>query len=364
MDTLAGNTCITKLDANAAYWQVSIKKEDRKKTAFHTKYGLFEHVKMGFGLCNAPATFSRVMNLVLRGLNWRIVLAFLDDILVLGRTFYEHISNLRETFGRFRKYGLRLKPKKCLIFQKEVEFLGRIVTGESLAISSDDTKVVHEWPTPKCSKDVERFMGLANYHRSFVRQFADIAAPLYGVIGKNKFQWGEEQEISFCKLKQALTHPPVMALPNGRDSFILDTDASDVAIGAELLQVQNGEEKVITYGSYALAKEQRKYCATRKDLLAVVRFTRQFRYYLLGRPFEVRTDHSSLTWLIGFKEPQEQLARWLEDLSQYNMILRYRPGKVHGNADALSRKLMAEICSHYSRHVNIEELPCGGCAYC
>ena len=116
LDTLAGSVWFSKLDANSAYWQVKIKDGDRKKTAFITKYGLFEHVKMGFGLCNAPATFARVMNLVLRGLSWKTVLAFLDDVLVLGKTFSYHLVNLADALSRFREHGLKLKPKKCLFF--------------------------------------------------------------------------------------------------------------------------------------------------------------------------------------------------------------------------------------------------------
>ena len=147
--------------------------------------------------------------------------------------------------------------------------------------------------------------------------------------------------------------------------FILDTDASDHAIGAELSQIQDGEPRVIAYGSFALTSEQRRYCTTRKELLAVVRFTKQYRHYLLGRPFIVRTDHSSLTWLLNFKEPQGQLARWMEELSQYNMVLQYRPGKLHGNSDALSRMpQLSYPCNAYRAHVAVKDLPCGGCKYC
>ncbi|MCG8045980.1 MAG: Ty3/Gypsy family RNase HI domain-containing protein, partial [Candidatus Thiodiazotropha endolucinida] len=190
-------------------------------------------------------------------------------------------------------------------------------------MSAEDCEVVTNWPEPKSSKDVERFLGLANYHRSFVKNFAEIAVPLYKLTGKQKFIWGEQQAESFRALKEALTSPPVLTLPNQSDEFILDTDASDTAIGAELLQIQNGEERVIAYGSMALTPEQRRYCTTRKELLAIVRFTRQYRYYLLGKPFTVRTDHNSLIWLLRFKDPQWQLARWIEELSQYNMIVQY-----------------------------------------
>ena len=365
LDTLSGNVWFSKLDANSAYWQVRIDPEDRKKTAFQTKYGLYEHVKMGFGLCNAPATYARVMNLVLRGLNWKTVLAFLDDILVMGKTFEEHLSNLEDVLKRFRLHGLKLKPKKCQFFQTEVEFLGRIVDGNSLSMSKTDIQTVLDWPIPKCSKDVEKFMGLANYHRNFVKNFSELSIPLYGIVGKKKFVWGEEQQKAFDALREALTNPPVLALARREGEFILDTDASDRAIGAELSQIQDGEPRVIAYGSYTLTSEQQHYCTTRKELLAIVRFTRQFRHYLLGRPFMVRTDHSSLTWLVNFKEPQGQLARWLEELSQYNMILKYRAGKLHGNSDALSRiPDPGPCCNAYRAHVALADLPCGGCKYC
>lgn len=158
--------------------------------------------------------------------------------------------------------------------------------------------------------------------------------------------------------------PPVLSIPNGEDTFILDTDASDVAIGAELLQVQDGVERVIAYGSYALSREQRRYCTTRKELLAIVRFTRQFRAYLLGRQFIIRTDHASLVWLLNFKHPQGQQARWLEELSQYDMVICHRPGRLHSNADALSRRPVGTICENFTGQWDLKQLPCGGCAYC
>ena len=361
---MSGSVWFSKLDANSAYWQIPIRVEDRKKTAFISKYGLFEHVRMGFGLCGAPATYARAMNLVLRGLTWKVVLAFLDDIVVLGRNFDDHISNLKDALLRYREFGLKLKPKKCAFFQNEIEFLGRKVSGNSLAMSENDIEVVKQWPVPTDSKQVERFMGLANYHRGFIKNFSELAAPLYAVTGKKLFVWGSAQESAFNALKEALTSPPILALPKENDPFILDTDASNEAIGAVLIQVQNGQEKVVAYGSFGLTKEQRRYCVTRRELLAVVRFTRQFRHYLLGKPFTVRTDHSSLRWLMGFREPQGQLARWLEELSRYNMVLQHRAGRDHGNADALSRLVDQGQCREYRVGTRLDQLPCGGCTYC
>ena len=362
LDTLAGSKWFSKLDANSAYWQVQIRPEDRSKTAFITKYGLYEHVRMGFGLCNAPATYARVMNLVLRGLNWQTTLAFLDDILVLGGSYGEHLDNLGNVLRRFRQYGLKLKPKKCELFQRKVEFLGRVVTNNSIAMSDVDIEAVRRFPEPQCAKDVERFLGFANYHRNFIKDFSKMAVPLHEV--SKSYEWSGRQQQSFRELCDALSSPPVLALPNRRDPFILDTDASDFAVGAELIQVQGDMEKVIAYGSSALSKDQRKYCATRKELLAVVKFTRRYRHYLLGKPFVVRTDHSSLTWLMRFKEPQGQIARWLEELSQYDMTLQHRAGKKHINADTLSRITYGSPCGNYTAGVELGDLPCGGCAYC
>lgn len=175
--------------------------------------------------------------------------------------------------------------------------------------------------------------------------------------------WGQEQQDAFSNLKLALTTTPVLALPNSKDLFILDTDASDFAIGVELIQLQEGEERVIAYGSVSLTPEQQRFCTTRKELLAIVRFTKQFSHYLLGREFVVRTDHSSLTWLLNFKNPQGQLARWLEVISQYNMTVTHRPGKNHGNADPLSR-IPDKPCPDMKVDIGPTCLPCGGCKYC
>lgn len=164
-----------------------------------------------------------------------------------------------------------------------------------------------------------------------------MTVPLYACTGKNRFHWGEEQQPAFNEVKLALASAPVLTLPTKEDYSILDTDASEFAIGAELSQIQNGVERTIAYASLTLLPEQRRYCTTRKELLAVVFFTRYFRYYLLGRCFTVRTDHSSLQWLLNFRYPEGQIARWIEELSQYNMTIQHREGKNHINADALSR---------------------------
>jgi hypothetical protein len=305
------------------------------------------------------------MNLVLRGLTWNTVLAFLDDILVLGSDFQSHLTNLRHVFERFRKYQLKLKPRKCVLFTNTVEFLGRKVSTDGLEIGNQHLKPVQDWPRPTCTRHVERFLGFAKYHRSFIKDFAKVSGPLYEITGKAKFQGKKPQQQAFDRLKALLLSAPVLALPNKNDHYILDTDASDRAIGAELIQVQNGEERVIAYGSFILTPEQRRYCITRKELFDIVRFTRQFKHYKLGRQFTVRTDHSSLTWLLGLKEPQGQLTRWMEELSQYDMVIKHRPGKNNGNADELSRIIEDDAaCPNYLSGVELKKLSCRGYKYC
>ena len=371
LDTLHGAQYFNSMDLASGYWQIEIAPEDRHKTAFLTRYGLYEHVRMAFGLCNAPATFQRAMQLVLRGLLWEIALAYLDDVISVGDDFQDSLANLRTVLLRFRKYNLKLKPQKCAFMQKTVLFLGHLVSPDGVAVNPANVEAIKSWALPETRKELESFLGFVNYHRNHIKDCAALSDCLYKVaasVKRGRVELQEEHRQAFEQLKQALINAPVLPYPDPECTFILDCDASDSAIGCELSQVVDGQEKVIAYGSYALCREQRNYCTTRKELLAVVRFTRQFRHYLLGRKFICRTDHNSLTWLMRFQNVEGQLARWLEELSQYHMEIVHRPGKKHVNADALSRLPREEgACPNYSSRELLESLPCfkeASCAYC
>ena len=365
IDSLSGSKYLSTLDMASGYWQIEVDPDDREKTAFITRWGLFEHLRMPFGLCNAPSTFQRAMNLVLRGMSWKSVLAFLDDVLVLGKDFQDHLANLRDVLDRFREHNLKLKPRKCSLFQTEVKFLGRIVTGDSVSVDPASQETIKLWPIPKSTKEVESFLGFVNYHREHMPKMAEIAAPLYELTGKAPFVWNERHQSAFEELKDALVSAHVLALPRKEGTFILDSDASKIAIGGQLSQIQDGVEKPIAFASKSMKPEQRRYCTTRQELLALLTFVRQFRHYLYGRPFLVRTDHNSLVWLMNFKGPNCQLARWLEELQQYNMHIVHRKGRDHRNVDSLSRiPDSLEYCDCYKSGVDIRELPCGGCSFC
>ena len=367
LDCLEGSSWYSTLDLQSGYFQLKVKEEDRPKTAFVTRDGLFEFLVMPFGLCNAPSTFERAMELILHGLQWSHLLVYLDDVIVIGKTFNEHLGRLEEVFKRFSTNGLKIKPSKCHLCKDQVAFLGHVMSKDG--VSTDPQKVgkVSSWPQPQTVTEVRGFLGLCGYYRKFVKDFATLAAPLFKLMEKDSFRWSSSCQESFDTLKSALVNAPVTAYPSSAegDNFILDTDASDVGIGAVLTQVQNGTEKVISYASRSLSKAERRYCTTRKELLAIVFFTEYFRHYLLGRSFEVRTNHSALRWIFTFKNPEGQMACWLEMLMRFDFKVTHRPGKLHGNADALSRR----PCDPSNCNCSVDgeardSLSCGPCKHC
>ena len=339
LDALHGSQWFSTLDLVSEYWQVELEEADREKTAFCTTEGLYQFKVMPFGLCNAPASFQRLMDMVLSGLQWAQCLVYLDDIIVLGRSFEEHIRNLDSVFQRLRESGLRLKPSKCSFFRKQVQYLGHVISRDGVATDPEKTAKVATWPVPTCKREVQQFLGFANYYRRFIKDFAQLARPLHRLTEQTTpFIWTDSCQESFDQLRRCLCSAPVLAYPDFSKPFILDTDASDAGVGGVLSQVDsNGEERVIAYGSRLLTKPERRYCVTRRELLAVVTFVHQYRPYLICRKFTLRTDHSSLTWLRNFKEPEGQLARWLEQLQELQFDVVHRRGTTHRNADSLSR---------------------------
>ena len=204
---------------------------DRPKTAFGTTEGLFQFRIMPFGLSKAPATFQRLMDLVLAGLQWSECLVYLDDVIVLGRSFEEHLKNLQSVLQRLRQAGLRLKLSKCSFFQHQVKYLGHIISREGVATDPVKTQKVANWPVPTSKREVQQFLGFAGYYRRFIREFAHTARPLYRLTERTAtFKWTNECADAFQALRQSLCSPPVLAYPDFTRPFILDTDASDTGI--------------------------------------------------------------------------------------------------------------------------------------
>ncbi|GFS49794.1 retrovirus-related Pol polyprotein from transposon 412 [Trichonephila clavipes] len=310
LDTLTGNTWFSTLDLKSGYWQVELHPDDKEKTAFTTGQGLWQFKVMPFGLCNAPATFERLMETVLGGHSYEACLVYIDDIIIVGRSFEEHQKNIGRVLQKLKEANLKLSPSKFHLFRREITYLGHIISAEGVRTDPDKISAVKNWNCPTDVHQLQSFLGLCTYYRKFVKNFSTIARPLHKLFeAKQKFIWTVDCNNAFNKLKDALTSAPILAYPEIGKQFILNTDASHESIGAVLSQEIDGQERAIAYFSKRLSKPERNYCVTRKELPAIVKVVEHFHPYLYGRKFLLRTDHASLTWLLNFKNSEGQIPR-------------------------------------------------------
>jgi len=244
LNALAGSSWYSTLDLRSGYYNIPIAESDRDKSAFITRQGCFRFTVMPFGLTCAPSVFQRLMDVVLCGLSYQICLVYLDDIIVFGRTFEEQLERLEEVFKRLRSANLKLKPSKCFLCQRSVEFLGHVVSEKGLTMQSSKIEAINDWTSCKDVSEVRAFMGLSGYYRRFVKDFSSIAAPLYGLTQKGvEFCWTAECQEAFDELKRRLTSEPILALPTDDGTYVLDTDASDFGLGAILSQTRTARKK-------------------------------------------------------------------------------------------------------------------------
>ena len=216
------------MDLASGYWQIGLEESSKSKTAFITQDGLFEFNVMPFGLHNAPATFQRAIQEIMRGLNWKFVFCYLDDVIIFSRSFEEHVDHLRQVFDRLRQAGLKLQPKKCTFGQTEVKYLGHIVSKDGVATDPDKIKLVKDYPIPTKVSEIKSFMGFVGYYRRYIKDFCKIADPLTNLTRKKvPFVWDEKCNRAFETLKEKLMEPPILAYPRfDGTEFILQTDAS------------------------------------------------------------------------------------------------------------------------------------------
>lgn len=328
------------LDLASGFWQIPMDEETKHKSAFVTPTGVYQWKRMPFGLVNAPASFQALMTHVLRGLNWKTCLVYVDDILVFSNSFTDHLKHLDEIFSRLQSAGLTLKPSKCYFALPEVKYLGHILTKDGIKVDLSKTDAVQSFPTPKNQKELRSFLGLCNYYRRFVKGYSKITSPLSSLLSKDKeFTWTQECQNAFEKLKTLLTTPPVLAYPDHTRPFSLTTDASGTAIGYILGQRdKNGKDRVIAYGGRSLNKHERKYPISEREGLAIIEGIKTFHVYLAGRPFKIFTDHAALKWLQNVKQSTGRLARWAVLLQGYSYEILFKAGKKNEVADALSRR--------------------------
>ena len=338
LDQLGHSNYFTTLDLANGFHQIPMKPEDAPKTAFSTPTGIYEFLRMPFGLRNAPACFQRLMNIVLTGLQGLQCFVYLDDIVLYARTINEHTSKLNSVFQRLRENKLLLQPDKCEFMRLEVAYLGHIISSKGVSPNPEKIKAIKCYPAPKNEKQIKQFLGLIGYYRRFIKNFSELAKPLTKLLKKDiPFTWGNEQNQSFETFRKILTTSPILQYPNFEEKFILTTDASNYAIGAVLSQGPIGKDLPIAYASRTLDKAEEKYSTIEKELLAIFWAVNHFRPYLYGREFTLITDHKPLTWLKDHKNPNSRLFRWKLRLEEYNYSIQYKPGKINNNADALSR---------------------------
>ena len=351
LELMNGAQYFSTLDLTAAYYQVEVHPDDQHKTAFTTPLGLFEYKRMPFGLSTSPATFSRLMGQVFREDIMRILLVYMDDVLVHSQTVDEHINRLETTFSRLRQHKLKLDPRKCLLFRSEVKFLGHILT--PIGVKTDPGKVaaIKEWPRPATLKDLRSFLGLCAYYRRFVKSFAKVAKPMYQLVGemastkkrraKVGDKWTSAHEDAFQKLKDCLTSAPTLGYPIFTLPFTLEIDASLDGLGAVLSQKQGKQTKIIAYASRSLRPSEQSmtdFSSMKLETLALKwAVADKWREYLLPTKFVVKTDNNPLTYLMSKKRLTATEQQWVSALAGFNFTIEYKAGKNNQAADALSR---------------------------
>jgi hypothetical protein len=355
LDALSGASWFSCVDLNAGYWQLGMAPEDKEKTAFATSMGLYQFTVLPFGLVSAPSTFSRLMEDTFRGLQWDECLLYIDDVIVPAKSVEESFRRLEHVFQRLATANLKLKPSKCTFFKKSIKFLGHVVSPEGVHTDPEKIAAVRDWPRPTKAKHLRSLLGLCSYYRRFVKGFGDIARPLHKLCEKGAiFQWSSDCETAFNTLKTALITAPILGYPQIGSKFILDTDASNEAVGAVLSQEQDGVERVVAYMSKALGKHEKLYCVTRKELLAVITALKHFHPYLYGQEILLRTDNAAVSWMRNLKNPTGQVARWLQEIETYHLVVTHRAGSKHQNADALSRS-PCKACTKQEENDQAEE---------
>lgn len=358
-DTLA-RLCAAKIyskfDIIAAFNEIRIKKGHEEKTAFLTRYGLYEYVVMPFGLCNAPATFQAFINETLREYLDVFCTAYLDDILIYSNSMAEHIRHVQQVLDKLLKAGLFLDINKCDFHVKEVRYLGLIITTEGLKMDPRKVDTIMNWKTPRCVKDVQSFLGFANFYRRFIKGYSKIAAPLINLTKTKSPKAGGSkmdmvfplapkgpEEKAFVTLKEAFIKAPILAHFNPDRETWVETDASDyVAAGVLSQKDDNDILRPVAFMSHKMSPQECNYEIYDKELLAIIRAFEEWHPELagtpVGDPVKVLTDHKNLEHFMTTKQLNRRQARWAEFLSEFNFKIEYRPGKQGTKPDSLTRR--------------------------
>lgn len=342
LDAICHAKFYTKLDIIAAFNKLRVAEGHEWKTAFTTRFGLYESLVMPFGLCNAPATFQHYINHTLHDLLDRICTAYLDDVLVYSATRKEHREHVRTVVTRLRAAGLQIDINKCEFETTRTKYLGLMITPDGIEMDPEKVKAIVSWRAPTSVRDLQRFLGFSNFYRRFIRGFSTIARPLYDLLKKGtSWDWTSSQQEAFNTLRQSFTTAPTLAFFDYNRRTLLETDASDWASGGVLSQYDdNNVLRPVAYFSSKHSAAECNYEIYDKELLAIIKCLEEWRPELQGtqKPFEVLTDHKNLQFFMTTKALNQRQVRWSEFLSRFNFQITYRPGARAIRPDALSRR--------------------------
>ena len=341
MNQLKGAKYFTALDIRWGYNNIRIREGDEWKAAFKTGQGSFEPLVMFFGLSNSPATFQRMMNhiffdLIMEG---RIVV-YLDDILIFSDDIDEHRRTVQEVLERLRRHHLYLNPKKCKFNRETIEYLGLIISHNQVEMDPKKVEAVRSWPMPTSKKKLQSFLGFINFYRRFIKDFAKHARPLHQLTGKTDWKWTSACTIAFNFLVKAITSAPILRMPMDEAQFRVEADSSDFATGAVLEQFQDDKWFPIAYLSKTLNETERNYPIHDKELLAIIRALKEWRYLLEGHPqtLLILSDHKNLEYFRNAQNLSRRQARWADYLERFNFEIKHVSGKKQGKSDGLSRR--------------------------
>ncbi|KAK7089584.1 uncharacterized protein [Littorina saxatilis] len=331
---------LSKIDLSKGYWQIGVKESDRPKTSFSTPAGEFQWKRLPFGLKTSGAVFTRMMRKLLEPMKSDDVEHFIDDIIVATETWEQHVEAVDAVLKRLEEVGLTAKPSKCYLGYSELDYLGHHVGQGMIMPDEDKIQKIRDANRPVTKKEVRAFLGLVGYYRRFVDNYAEISAPLTDLTKggqPEKVKWNDECEAAFIKLKEKLISKPVLLLPDPSKPFVLRTDASDIAVGAVLMQDQGQGLQPLAYASKKLSKAEKNYSVIEKECLGVVWAVKKYEQYLYSVHFTLETDHQPLTYLQKTKTENGRLMRWAMQLQQYSFTVKVIPGKDNVGADYMSR---------------------------
>jgi hypothetical protein len=355
-DQLRGACVFSNIDLRSRYHQLKIRASNIPKTAFITRYGLYEYTVISFGLTNAPAYFMYLMNKVFRKYLDKFVVVFIDDILIFSKNEEEHDKHLHLVLQKLRENQLYAKLNKCEFWLKEVSFLGHIISEGGISVDPSKVKDVLSWNTPQNVSDIRSFLGLAGYYRRFIEEFSKISQPMIELLEKSKtFEWTPRREASFQELKKRHTMMPVLTMPDMEKPFSIYCDASGQGLGSVLMQ----DGHVVAYASRQLWKHEEKHPTHDLELAAVVHALKFWRHYIIGKRCEVYSDHKSLKYIFTQSDLNLRQRRWLELIKDYDLVINYHLGNANVVADAVSkrshlnmlatRKLLPEFCKEFEK---------------